>query len=242
MKIAICEDERCQRELIGQYILEHKEYDPSMKVSSFSSGEAFLEACAKGEEFDILFLDIQMDGINGIEVAHEKRKKSKNTIIFFITGFTEYVSDVFVVDAFQFLQKPVRQELFDREFSRALSKHYAQNKSYPVDSKAKIINLKLQDIIYLEVLEREITIYTTSGKYSKKGKMDEEEKALMPHGFVRIHRTYLVNMSYIAMIEKRKERTEGKVILTNQLALGIGKGRQAEIMRQYNQFQAGGRI
>ena len=198
VKIAICEDEKYQREIMQQYILEHREYDSNMEISAFSSGEAFLDACAAGEKYDILFLDIQMAGVNGIEVAHEKRKKNKNTIIFFITGFAEYVSDAFVVDAFQFLQKPVRKELFDREFSRALKKYYTQNKLYPINDKSKLLSLKLQEIVYLEVLVREIIIHTTSGKYSKIGKMDAEEKQLFPYGFIRIHRTYLVNMNHIA--------------------------------------------
>lgn len=239
MKIAICENEQCQGELIKQYILEHKEYVPSIEVSVFSSGEAFLDAYAKEGEVDILFLDIQMDGINGIELAHEVRKNSKNTIIFFITGFTEYVSDAFIVDAFQFLQKPVRQELFDREFSRALAKHYTQNRPYLIENKTEIIRLTLQEIMYLEILAREITLHTTQGKYRKKGRLEQEEKILLPYGFVRIHRTYLVNMSYISMLEKGKV---GKVILKNQLALRLGEGRQAEVMRRYNQFQAGGNV
>jgi len=239
MRIAICEDDRQQREIMQQYILEHKNYNPGMEIFTFSSGEELLNSYEVGGQYDILFLDIQMKGIDGIKVAHRIRERDEDTIIFFITGFAEYVSDAFVVNAFQFLHKPIRRELFIREFSRALNKHYTQSKFYIIDDKSKMLSLKLQEIIFLEVLVREIIIHTTSGKYSKIGKMDVEEKALQPYGFTRIHRTYLVNMKHIAMIEKGKI---GKVILKNQIEIRIGEGRYADVLNQYNQFQAGGNV
>jgi len=233
IRIAICEDDNQQQDTIKQYVREHREYDPSMEIFVFSSGEELLSAYAEGEQYDFLFLDIQMKEINGIEVAQEIRKSNDNIIIFFTTGFTEYISEAFAVDAFQFLHKPIRQELFHREFSRALKKYYTQSKCYMIDEKSKVVSLELKEIFCLEVLGRQIIIHTTSGTYEKTGKMETEEFLLQPYGFVRVHRAYLVNMEHIVALNK------DTVTLRNQIEVTMSPRRRTEVLNQYNQFRAG---
>ena len=233
MRIAICEDDKYQRDIIKQYILEHKHYSPDMSISTFSCGEDLLRSYASGDQYALLFLDIQMKDINGIETAHEIRRTNSNTIIFFVTGFMEYVNDAFVVDAFQFLHKPIKRALFDREFSRALNKYHMQNKKYEIRKKSKIIRLEMNEMIYLEVLNHRISIHTIADTHEKNGRIDEEEKALRPYGFVRISRSFLVNMEHIVSIEK------SDILLTGEKTVMMSRRRRADVLNQYNQFRIG---
>ncbi len=101
MDIAVVDDEKAIRQQIYSFIKKKK---PDFRVSVFASGEELL---ADGRRFDIIFLDIQMDGIGGIEAARTLRKQDEDVILIFITGMKEYVFEAFDVSAFHYLIKPI---------------------------------------------------------------------------------------------------------------------------------------
>jgi DNA-binding LytR/AlgR family response regulator len=233
MNIAICDDEERQRDIIQQYILVHKENYPKMTISNFSSGEELVSAYANGGKFDFLFLDIRMKDIDGIKAAKEIRKTDRNVIIFFFTSFTQYISAVFPLNAFQFLVKPVKQNTFDSEFKRAIKKHLIKRKKYVVDGRSKIIALEVKDIMYLEIFRRRIIVYTKNNQYEKIGKMKDEEKKLKLYGFVRTHHSFLVNMSFVLEIAKNE------VILKNGKTVMLSERKRSDALKRFNEFMAG---
>ena len=113
MRIAICDDEKNIRELIGNKVA--KQY-PDAKIVFFSSGEELL---LSEEKIDILFLDIQMNGKNGMETARQLRKKDKKIIIIFVTAIEDYVFQAFDVGAFHYLVKPIEDAKFADVLYRA---------------------------------------------------------------------------------------------------------------------------
>lgn len=114
LKIAVVDDEKTIREQIVK-LIEKQIYD--CHVSMFSSGEE-LNACEK--RFDIVFLDVKMKGIGGIETARRLRKKSEDTVLIFVTGIKEYVFDALDLYAFQYLLKPINERKFAEVLERAI--------------------------------------------------------------------------------------------------------------------------
>jgi DNA-binding LytR/AlgR family response regulator len=233
MRIAICDDEQQQREMIAGYLQPYKKIFANLSVEQFDCGEALLASLAAGQVFDFYFLDIQMKDINGIQTGQEIRKHSQHAILFFITSFTRYVSAAFTLNAFQFLVKPVKQESFDREFRRAVNKYLTAHKKYPIENKSRIITLEIQDLVYLESSAHHIIVYTDANEYIKPGKLNDEEKSLSPYGFVRTHQGFLVNMAYIFEIGQEN------ILLTNGSTAMVSIRKRTEVLQKYNKYLTG---
>lgn len=234
MRIAICDDEKVCRDAISEFISRYQQDELQLDVAEFFNGEELLAAYKNGANFDFLFLDIQMKDIDGIQVAQKIRETNKHVIIFFITGFTQYVSAAFALDAFQFLVKPISKGEFDREFSRALNKHLMDHKKYILEVKSSIVSLEILDIVYIESSVRHIIVHTEKNHYTKLGKLNDEEKILAPYGFVRTHQSFLVNMAYIYEI------TQMEIILTNGSRLEISRRKRTDVISRFNKFIKGG--
>ncbi len=201
MKIAVCEDEIEVQKMLAESI---QKVCPNAEILSYLSGEALLKA---DEQIDILFLDIQMPGKNGMETARALRKRGMDTILIFVTAIEEYVFQAFDVGAFHYLVKPFEQEKFAEVLRNAIKQKINQKanetefpkKESPclmITTDGKHLTVNLKDIVYAEVFNRKIIIHTMDGEIEYYGKMKElEQKA--GELFYRSHRAYLVNLGYI---------------------------------------------
>ena len=115
MKIAICDDEIICIDRLRQLLQPYMEKE-SLEIDSFLSGEEFLYNSHGIEQYDIIFLDIEMFDVSGLDVAERLRSKGSNAIIIFITSYINYVSDTFRLGAFQFLVKPIEEKIFKYDF------------------------------------------------------------------------------------------------------------------------------
>jgi len=233
MRIAICDDEEFQRKNIVSFITPYQTDYPAMMVSEFCCGEDLLAAIGAGQSFDFFFLDIQMKEIDGIQTAQAIRKDNPHAILFFITGFMQYVSAAFTLNAFQFLVKPVKREAFDREFRRAIVKYLMDHRKYVVESKSRVITLEIKDIVYLESSKHLVIIHTGQGEYVKPGKLNDEEAVLRPYGFVRTHHGFLVNMAFVF------EVLQEDIILKDGSKVMVSTRKRADVLQSYNQYLAG---
>lgn len=201
MQIVICDDEQEIRNMLEEKI---KRRYPKFNVQFYSSGEELLlsNSCP-----DILLLDIQMEGKNGMETAREFRKNHKNTILIFITAFEEYVFEAFDVGAFHYLIKPFDDIKFDTVLTNAVKEgqdrrnreltNFKKNMpSLLITTGGKHIAVHLEDIIYAEVFDRKVILHTVYADVEYYGKM-KELQAKTGDDFYRPHRAYLVNFKYI---------------------------------------------
>ena len=199
MKIAVCDDDSAAREHISSLI---KEQFQSAEIVCFVSGEDMLKST---RDFDIYYLDIEMDGISGMDAARQIRQAQEDkddikSIIIFVTGYDKYMNDAFDVSAFHYLMKPINEEKFRAVFGRALkelsvaedrSNRYVLIKNLGTQQK-----VLLKDIYYIESANKKVIVHTSAGVMISYGKMEELEK-LVGGGFYRCHRCFLVNMEHI---------------------------------------------
>ena len=191
------DDEEAIREQIGGFI---KKRNPDFDISGFATGEGLLAA---GKDFDIIFLDIQMEGMGGIEAARTLRQSGVDAVVVFITGIREYVFETFDVSAFHYLLKPIEEQKFMEVLGRAeeeaRKRKGQRERQIFIRAKNQGYTLNLNSILYIESRGKKVEIHTTDMEdiIESYATMDELEGQL-GGGFYRCRREYLVNMAHIA--------------------------------------------
>lgn len=231
MTVAICDDEQVICEQIENLIKKEK---PNCQIILFSSGEDLLNTTY---HFDIIFLDIQMEGINGMETARRLRNQKEEVILIFISGFKEYVFEAFDVSAFHYLLKPIEEIKFMEIFAKAvaeLEKKKNSEEAFLIKSKGRTILVDKKTILYIESQNRMINIHTTKETvriYSDMKMLEQE----LGNGFYRCHRGYIVNLGYIA------EYGRETISLTNGEVLYLSRRKYREFVKRYMDYlQYGG--
>lgn len=203
VNIAICDDEKLQIELLKKYVEAWaKKFNIKVKIEAFYSAESFEFNWSMDKKYDILLLDIQMSGINGIELAHRIRKNDKLLNIIFITAISDYIGQGYDLDAINYLIKPIKEEKLYECLNKALDKITIEEKSVLIESDGEIIRLKQDDIIYIEAFSHYVDIVTTEYKYTIRKNIGLIEKELEENPFVRCHRSYIVGLKHIKKIGK----------------------------------------
>lgn len=237
MKIGICDDEQEIRELLADRIQEFgllKEKE----IRLYSSGEELLQ---EEELPDILFLDIQMSGINGMDVARRIRRKNRRMILIFVTGLEEYVFQAFDVGAFHYLVKPFTEEKFDRVLTTAVEQYQEmellekQTGNQEENERCLLIKsggthrkVKISEIIYAEVFNRKIILHMLDGDFTYYGKMSELEEKV-GEDFYRSHRAYLIHFKYV-------ERYDASTIHLERGSALMAKKNYSEFVKKYLKY------
>lgn len=230
MQIAICDDEKSIRELIANKVL--KQFSEA-EIVFYSSGDELL---LSDKPIDILFLDIQMSGRNGMDTARELRKKDKNTILIFETAAEEYVFQAFDVGAFHYIVKPIDDEKFTDVLCRAVDELNTKNMTEKVpEEKYLMINnggvhikVTIDDIVYAEVFNRKVVIHKLNETIEYYGKMSDLE-AVAGDGFFRPHRAYLINFKYV-------EKYDASTIYLEKGTALMAKQNYPEFVKKYMKY------
>ncbi|MDF2944037.1 MAG: dna-binding response regulator, lyttr family [Herbinix sp.] len=199
MLIGICDDEEIIRNELKRLCNVFVEMN-LIKIDTvcFSNGEELL---GYADTLDILFLDIQMKGINGLKTAEKIREKDESMTIIFLTGFRGFMQDGYRVKAFRYLLKPLKEQDFMQTLSDAIN-DITKNSKVIVGKDGETIFIKLKEIIYIEYENRFTLVRTKKGCYESSMKMGEWEVMLNTGDFFRVHKAYIVNMEYIEEIGK----------------------------------------
>lgn len=230
MKICICDDDITVHNEIKEFMLPYFNENDYPSVAVLKSGEELVAHYSTSDPFDIIFLDIKMGRMNGIDTAAEIRKIDPDAIIVFISGYKEYVFDAFRCEALHFMTKPLRKLEFDDVFERALHKYTNQNNKYPVCWRNHRDVLRISDITYIEGYRRRLKVHTLTQTYEHIGKISSVQTQLQPHGFLRIHQGFVVNMHYIDSFGSKS------VTLTDGTCICISGRRRPEALQMYDKF------
>lgn len=212
-KTAICDDEIQIGQLLQKKLLEYSmQHEVDYMISVYQSGRELLDAMDRDGPFDLIFLDVQMPVLNGLETAAELRKKYKDTVLIFLSSYKDYVFDSFKVQAFRYLLKPLKdeelQEVLDtlcRQWNREDRLNYSfQNEHYSV---------AYSDILYIEGMRGKIWIHCTGETCRWRGSLSVMAVDLQEKGFFLIHRSYLINMRRIVRYNSQEVEMENGQIL-----------------------------
>ena len=220
MDIAVVDDEKAIREHICGLV---EEQQPESRIEAYATGEKLL---ASGKRFDIVFLDIQMEGMNGIEAARSLRERREDTVLVFITGIRDYVFDAFDLYAFQYLLKPIDEGKFAEVLERAVREAAKKKERRVLFIRSRNLTLDQSEILYIESRAKKVEIHTVRQTIEIYAAMDELEGQLGDE-FYRCHRAYIVNMDCIT------EYDSESITLTNGDRVYLTKKKYGEFVKAY---------
>lgn len=202
LQIAICDDELFFREKIQKLLKGYLEKRKlPYELHSFLSGKAFLEQCENNVKFDIVFLDISMDEIDGIQTAQRIRSFHSDTYIVFVTAFMDYALEGYKVNAVRYLMKDTLAPALEECMTAILQKMQVAQVTFPfLEGEKKIYT---DNILYVESKgHKSIFHYMEEGPvtYQIYDKLDNLERKLEGCHFLRIHKSFLVNMKHIRKV------------------------------------------
>lgn len=227
MLVAICDDDKIFREELRAVLFQYKaERRLHIDVYLYSSGEALL---ADKKAFDMVFLDYQMPGLDGMEVARRLRARNLVCSIVFVTSHPHFVFEAFEVQPYRFFPKPITPEQIEVLMTTFIAH---QKLLAPIivinDSEQQIIQAK--DILYLEGNGKYCIIRTAKETYNSSKTLAQVHALLPQHCFYRCHKSYVVNLYSINSFD------QGIAMLTNGEVARIGHSKNGEFKRVYKQF------
>lgn len=202
IQIAIIEDQEQERSRIRSclHMLEEQE-GLQLAISEFSSGDAFLRS--EESAFDIVLMDIEMPGRDGLETARILRQSDPLVIIIFITNLAQYAVKGYEVEALDFIIKPVNHHSFLLKMQRAIARTAKRADDYvPIRRERETSYIRASSVRYLEVSGHYVIYHTTTGDIKEYTTLKEAERKLKQPFFVRCNQCYLVNLRYVTAVRK----------------------------------------
>ena len=201
LNIVICDDEFLHRSILKEFLVrildeELLEYD----LIEYSSGEDLI---SNYDKVDLLFLDIQMNELSGMDVARKIREFDNNVEILFTTSVEQYVFEAYEVKAYRYLVKPIEYEELKKQVKLCISDYLSKNSIISIDSNKATVKIPIGEILYAEVMKKEVTIYTKSKVYTIETSMKRVENKLSNYGFFRCHHSYLINLNKASEIRDK---------------------------------------
>lgn len=230
VKIAVCDDEK---QICTKMVAIVKEYFADIGrpvwVAEFESGSALLKSNIR---FDAIFLDIDMPELNGIETAKKLRNWDVNSKIIYITNYSKYKSSAYKVHAFDYVEKPVRENTIFHVLKEVV--YYLDNatekQKYAFTTEEGVVTLELDDIYYFEYMLRRVVINTSQGKYTAAYSLKELYKKFNKNNFESPHKSFIINMLHIKYIKGFD------IFMENGVTIPLAQKRAVEFKRKFNDF------
>lgn len=204
MRVAICDDEAIYREETKKAILA---YNKEIDIAEYTDGSELVQS---GERFDLIFLDIEMPKMDGMEAAKKLRENKDDAEIVFLTSHDEFVYDAFDVRAMQFLKKPPEKEKIERVLHR-VEQILAKEERVEFILNGQTCFVKQRDIVYIEAYGDGVYIYDCAGNVyeERRGTIKKWNEKLSGKGFAQIQRGYLISMWYVERFGTEKVKLKG---------------------------------
>ena len=235
LHLTICDDEPVEIAYLTNLVqtwATTKGIDVS--ITTFNSAENFLFAYEDMKNLDILLLDIQMGGMDGMDLARHLRSRNEDAQLIFITGFPDFMADGYDVSALHYLMKPVKPDRLFAVLDKAAAGVDVQEAELLVQTAEGIVKVAHKDILYLEAFAHYVQIYTKNGGLQTRANLGDIA-AVLGDGFVRCHRSYVVGLRHISHMAK------ADVILDSGAAVPLSRRMAGDVNRAFIKFHSKGR-
>lgn len=227
LKIAVCDDDALTVQSICKAIegfFTNKKI--SVCFSRFFSGETLLcDMIDKHIYYDVVFLDIGMDGKNGIETAKQLRESGVSSFIVFITALKDYVFDAFEVNAMNYLLKPIDNNKLNKTLEKIAATNQESKDSFLIINKNREISkVAFSAIVYCEVLNHRVFVYEKNKQHEYQAKIDVLEQNLA-QDFFRSHRSFIVNLNHVTGY------SEGYAVMSSGEKIPVATRRHSDFMK-----------
>ncbi len=211
-RIAIVEDDpTCAGHLEEFLRLYGQQYHVPSEPVLFRNGMTFL--IDYKADWDIVFMDIEMPHLNGMETARRLRELDQNVCLIFVTHMAQYAIEGYEVRALDFLLKPVEYGTFSIKLKKAIDYcERMRRKELVLNTADGLHRIDIDDIFYVEVMNHTLTYHTRQGELSERGSIKERAALLEEHDFARCNNSYLVNLRYVKSIVNNDAIVKGKAI------------------------------
>ncbi len=184
-------------------------------------------------QFHLIFMDIDLPKINGMEAAKQLRKRDRTVNIVFLTKLIQFAINGYEVNALDYILKPVNQYSFSLKMKKVLSYIKKNNcKEITIMVKNAIYHFYTTDIFYIEIISHQLIYHTQKGNFSIRGTMTEAETLFSSYNFKRCNNCYLVNLMYVTGIQ-------GNKVLINSSLLQISRSRKKEFITAITNYLGG---
>lgn len=225
-RIAICDDEVTTLHQTKKYLEEYS--NGKFIIDEFISGEDLL---ASKEKYEIILLDIDMAGINGIETARKIRQSDKYVKLIYVTNYSDYTVFAFAVHAFAYLLKPIKKNELYRQLDEVFE--YMQvpaKKLLEFHAEEGIVRIDPLEILYFEYLNRRVFLNTAHDVYTLKCKITDLALKLQNKGFSMPHKSFIVNLYAVKNIKGYD------IYLTNDTVIPLSQKKSMEFRKSLNRF------
>lgn len=231
--IAIVEDDPKEAQVLQSYF-NHlpAEFQDTFQVRLFPTARAFLSAYQP--IYDIVFMDINLPDLNGLEAAGYMRRLDQNVVLIFVTSMAQFAVRGYEVDALDFLLKPVSFSTFTLKLKRALSKcSGTQPQELLITVSDGVLRTSAARVKYVEVSDHALLYHTTDGILRSYGNLKQVEAQLNPRQFVRCNRCYLINLAFVRGIR-------GSTVILDGAELQISRPKRNSFLAALNNYLGGG--
>lgn len=226
IRIGICGDESRAREALKIQLEQLLREEDAKVIYEFSSGEGLCAWLPKhAGELDLLFLDVEMGGMNGMETARRIRQSDNGLLIVFVTGYADFVFDGYSVQALDYVMKPVKRERLAQLMERVEDQLRRRSpQTLTIQNTEELFRVAYEDILYCYSDRRQVTVVTQGREYPFYAKLDDVAQTL-GGGFVRIHQRYLVRAKAVSSIQ-------GSEVCVGPDRLPISRGLRQQAMAE----------
>ena len=233
IQIAIADDDAVFLAKIEKYVRKYQEENNTdIQLTTFSDAKELIEGYHP--VYDIVILDIEMPGMNGMEAAEKIRQTDENVVLMFITNMIQYAIRGYSVGALDFVMKPVNYYTFSLKLTRAIGRIQKNGKeNFRLKLQDSVKKVPVDAIYYVEIQNRMLYYHTSEGEYVVRGTMKNALDMLSPYHFVKCNHWYIVNLKYVTEVrdntavvaEKELEISQRKKItFLNALMDYVGEG------------------
>lgn len=228
IRVLICDDDRGSMDRIQQKVESVlTKLNSQGAYDMYDSCDAVTEESLKSCDIALLDVDFEGQNLNGIGLARKLRQVNKRAVILFITNFIEYAPEGYEVQAFRYILKRDLDIVLGRYLMEALELLSDTNDCLRLEYRGQLLELPFDSVLYLEVLGHSVSIVTEGETYTLSASLSSFEQQLENHGFLRVHKSFLVNMRHIKKFQCRE------LTLHNGAVIRVSEKSYAEQKRKY---------